>query len=187
MVNRWLTAAFFILPHASGEGRPRQRVRPEVTGPMTGSARSPKERRRVRRPLHHPPRATRVLGWSPSPPFVGEDANTRPRSRDALCIRAVGTKATNVFASEQIKGGGAPVGATVSKPHRASRCCHPECASDAARATNDPLARNARFGRARLSALHRGSRQAVTPGSASGRVSWNHRVQTGGPSPVPVQ
>src|SRR5580693_715954 len=42
-------------------------------------------------------------------------------------------------------------------------------------------------GRARLSALHRGSRQAVTPDSAPGRVSWNRRVQTGGPSPAPVQ
>jgi hypothetical protein len=42
-------------------------------------------------------------------------------------------------------------------------------------------------GRARLSALHRGSRQAVTPDSASGRVSWNRRVRTGGPSPAPVQ
>jgi hypothetical protein len=41
--------------------------------------------------------------------------------------------------------------------------------------------------RARLSALHRGARQAVTPGSAPGRVSWNRRVQTGGPSPAPVQ
>jgi len=41
--------------------------------------------------------------------------------------------------------------------------------------------------RARLSALHRGARQAVTPDSAPGRVSWNRRVQTGGPSPAPVQ
>jgi len=41
--------------------------------------------------------------------------------------------------------------------------------------------------RARLSALHRGSRQAVTPDAAPGRVSWNRRVQTGGPSPAPVQ
>jgi len=42
-------------------------------------------------------------------------------------------------------------------------------------------------GRARLSALHHGSRQAVTPDSAPGRVSWNRRVRTGGPSPAPVQ
>jgi len=63
----------------------------------------------------------------------------------------------------------------------------PARATGAARATDDSLARTARFGRARLSALHRGARQAVTPGSTSGRASWNHRVQTGGPSPMPVQ
>src|ERR1700722_6752731 len=63
----------------------------------------------------------------------------------------------------------------------------PVRASGAARATDDPLARIARFGRARLSALHRGARQAVTPDSASGRASRNHRVRTGGPSRMPVQ
>ena len=63
----------------------------------------------------------------------------------------------------------------------------PVRATGAARATNDPLTRTARFGRARLSALHRGARQAVTPDSTPGRASWNHRVQTGGPSPMPVQ
>src|SRR3984957_8279596 len=42
-------------------------------------------------------------------------------------------------------------------------------------------------GRARLSALHRGSRQVFNPDSAPGRVSWSRRVQTGGPSPAPVQ
>ena len=43
-------------------------------------------------------------------------------------------------------------------------------------------------GRARLPALHCGTRQGFDPlGSASGRASWNYRVQTGGPSPAPVQ
>ena len=41
-------------------------------------------------------------------------------------------------------------------------------------------------GRARLAALHRGVAEVILS-SASGRVSWNHRVQTGGPSPAPVQ
>src|SRR6204780_3821910 len=54
----------------------------------------------------------------------------------------------------------------------------PRCASGAAARSSE---------RARLSALHRGARQAVTPDSAPARVSWNRRVQTGGPSPVPVQ
>ena len=54
----------------------------------------------------------------------------------------------------------------------------PRCASGTAARSSE---------RARLSALHRGARQAVTPDSTSGRVSWNRRVQTGGPSPAPVQ
>src|SRR5580698_9358057 len=39
-------------------------------------------------------------------------------------------------------------------------------------------------GRARLSAPHRGIRGFDL---GSGRASWNHRMQTGGPSPAPVQ
>src|SRR3984957_19031582 len=54
----------------------------------------------------------------------------------------------------------------------------PRCASGTAARSSE---------RARLSALHRGARQAVTPDSAPGRVSWSRRVQTGGPSPAPVQ
>jgi hypothetical protein len=46
-------------------------------------------------------------------------------------------------------------------------------ASGAARATDDPLARTVRCGRARLSALRRGSRQALTPDAASGQASWD--------------
>ena len=58
------------------------------------------------------------------------------------------------------------------------RCCHLIALSGAA-------ARPA--GRARLSALHRGIHQALTPDSTPGRASWKYRVQTGGPSPAPVQ
>jgi hypothetical protein len=42
-------------------------------------------------------------------------------------------------------------------------------------------------GRARLSAPHRGIRGFFRPRLGSGRASWNHRMQTGGPSPAPVQ
>ncbi len=42
-------------------------------------------------------------------------------------------------------------------------------------------------GRARLSAPHRGTRRGFYPRLGSGRASWNHRMQTGGPSPAPVQ
>jgi hypothetical protein len=41
-------------------------------------------------------------------------------------------------------------------------------------------------GRARLSAPHRGIR-GFCPRLGPGRASWNHRMQTGGPSPAPVQ
>jgi hypothetical protein len=41
-------------------------------------------------------------------------------------------------------------------------------------------------GRARLSAPHRGIR-GFHPRLGLGRASWNHRMQTGGPSPAPVQ
>src|SRR6202043_4151864 len=40
---------------------------------------------------------------------------------------------------------------------------------------------------ARLSALHRGTHRSFTLGSTPGRASWDYRVQTGGPSPAPVQ
>jgi hypothetical protein len=38
-----------------------------------------------------------------------------------------------------------------------------------------------------LSALYRGTHRAFTLGSTPGRASWDYRVQTGGPSPAPVQ
>ena len=42
--------------------------------------------------------------------------------------------------------------------------------------------------RARLSAPHRGhAPRGLSLDSAPGRASWNHRIQTGGPSPAPVQ
>jgi len=64
------------------------------------------------------------------------------------------------------------------------RQAHPlgsRIADQFARYAQTPSAvRRALIERARLSALHRGC-------SAPGRASWNHRVQTGGPSPAPVQ
>jgi hypothetical protein len=65
--------------------------------------------------------------------------------------------------------------------------------TDAARVLSpSPLLRGAEAagtswsGRARLSAPHRGIR-GFCPRLGSGRASWNHRMQTGGPSPAPVQ
>jgi hypothetical protein len=96
---------------------------------------------------------------------------------------AARTKATDV--SPPNKKGRRSAGRRKSNwPHHTNRCCHPS-ALRARRASR--TIRTVRFGRARLSALHHGARQAVTPDSTSGRASWNHRVQTGGPSPMPVQ
>jgi hypothetical protein len=62
-----------------------------------------------------------------------------------------------------MRGGGAPTGATAIAPRHAGRCCHRLTPSGTGvarrRATNDPLARTTRFGRARLSALRCGSGQ----------------------------
>jgi hypothetical protein len=66
------------------------------------------------------------------------------------------------------EGGGAPNGApTVAAP----RC---------GRRGRGPIS-----GTARLSALLRGHAPGTRLGP--GRASWNHRMQTGGPSPAPVQ
>src|SRR5579872_1371598 len=64
----------------------------------------------------------------------------------------------------------------------------PEPASGAARATRlRRYRRNALRARSPLGAPPRHSPRLLPLGSASARVSWNRRVQTGGPSPTPVQ
>jgi hypothetical protein len=84
------------------------------------------------------------------------------------------------FASRKIKGGGAPVGATVPWGHATHRMSPPKCASGAA-------ARPA--GRARLSALHRGSRRGFDP-SAQLRArfpgTWFRRALPALSCPSPV-
>ena len=67
------------------------------------------------------------------------------------------------------EGGGAPNGAPI--PVAAPRC---------GRRSRGPIS-----GTARLSALLRGHAPGTRLGL--GRASWNHRMQTGGPSPAPVQ
>ena len=59
------------------------------------------------------------------------------------------------------------------------------------RALHSPLVRigaELKRRRARLSALHRGhAPRVLSLDSVPGRASWNHRIQTGEPSPAPVQ
>ena len=69
------------------------------------------------------------------------------------------------------EGGGAPNGAPI--PVAAPRC---------GRRSRGPI-----NGAARLSALLRGYAPGFHSRLGLGRASWNHRMQTGGPSPAPVQ
>jgi hypothetical protein len=65
-------------------------------------------------------------------------------------------KATKGSPPNKARGGGAPKGAYAKTPRHAARCCHRLTLRARRRATNDPLTRTARFGRARLSAFRRG-------------------------------
>jgi hypothetical protein len=135
----------------------------------------------VERARPSPDRAMRDL----SSPARGEEKQTR--SRGAVRTRVLQQERKPRMFRLEIKREAERRKAQTKSAAPHEQMSPPARASGAARATDDPLARTARFGRARLSALHRGARQAVTPDSTSGRASWNHRVQTGGPSPMPVQ
>ena len=129
-------------------------------------------------PLH---RASR----GPPPPLR---CATRGRTSASILAAPLASELCHHQARKQLadlppatkEGGGAPKGA--SNQCRAIR---------RGRAPTDqaghcaPLVRFA--GRARLPALHRGTCMRPWPRSAPGRASWNYRVQTGGPSPAPVQ
>ena len=88
------------------------------------------------------------------------------------------------------KGGGAPRSAP-TRSRIDKRCgarplsCLPTAGRPRPR-THRALGLRKWSGRARLSAPHRGIR-GFCPRLGSGRASWNHRMQTGGPSPAPVQ
>ncbi len=66
------------------------------------------------------------------------------------------------------EGGGAPKGASIHWPRQAGRRCRLSPVV-AARATQTNVATRLRFGRARLSALRRGSRQRLSPGWLNSR------------------
>jgi hypothetical protein len=92
----------------------------------------------------------------------GERWGERSRSRDACAPEACRPKLRILIASKKKKGGGAPVGATVSWGLATQRMLPSVCASGAA-------ARSAE--RARLSALHRGARLGHVPKLDPGRAS----------------
>jgi hypothetical protein len=82
------------------------------------------------------------------------------------------------------KGGGAPRGAP---PGRIDKRCGARPFSCLPTVGRTEAALTSWSGRARLSAPHRGIRGLFGPRLGLGRASWNHRMQTGGPSPAPVQ
>ena len=95
---------------------------------------------------------------------------TRPRLAD---------QSHQAFASKKIRGGGAPKRRNCPVgPRHTNRCCHLLALRARPRVQRDALA----FRRSTAALA-----EALTPSSAPGRVSWNRRVQTGGPSPAPVQ
>jgi hypothetical protein len=84
------------------------------------------------------------------------------------------------------KGGGAPRSAP-TRSRIEKRCgARPLSCLPTAGGPRPPWTSKKWSGRARLSAPHRGIRGFCSR-LGSGRASWNHRMQTGGPSPAPVQ
>jgi hypothetical protein len=150
-------------------------------GPRRFSATTTK--RRVRGPLHH---ASLALAWSPSPAIAGAD-NSSPFSRRAfapeLCPRH-GKKALRASPKRRE--------AERQKAHHWFPPRRREKSLPAMRrALHSPLPRigaGLKERRARLSARHRGyAPRVLSLDSVPGRASWNHRIQTGEPSPAPVQ
>ncbi len=117
------------------------------------------------------------------------------RCRDAPCIRALPRQEKP--SQEALQGNSSlkrreaerreahqPGAASTSDAARALSCL-PTAGRPRPR-THRALGLRKWSGRARLSAPHRGIR-GFCPRLGSGRASWNHRMQTGGPSPAPVQ
>ena len=168
MVNGWL---MIILPRDSGEGGPPKRA---VEGAQDSTRRKQFKEisatrsivlQRQRNVESSAPsttvRSLRELQWSPSPASRGRKGK-RSRSRNAPAPEVCQPKPRILIASKKMKGGGAPVGATVPWGLATQRMLPSICASGAA-------ARPA--GRARLSALHRGACRGHLPKLDPGRAS----------------
>jgi hypothetical protein len=106
--------------------------------------------------------ATGVFTSLFQPSLQGEGKHSRSRERDR---RASATQTTNgTKGLPRIKEGRRSAGRRhCLEAASRIRMLPPACASDAARATDGLVAQTARFGRARLSALHRGTRRGQAP------------------------
>jgi hypothetical protein len=107
------------------------------------------------------------------------------RSRDALRIRALPKQKASPK-TPPLKEGRRSAERRTTGPHRKAMRRAPSLLSSHCGRTEVAGTSKKWSGRARLSAPHRGIR-GFGPRLGSGRASWNHRMQTGGPSPAPVQ
>jgi hypothetical protein len=149
-----------------------QRVRPKVAGPMTGSAKQ-----------------SRAACTEPAAPGLLRRPFGPPRNDACVSLlatllraRALPRHCKNALAKTSLQKRGGR--------RSAKRRIHPLAASGGAALPPVPRRRGARpAGRARLSALRRGSRQRLSPGWLNSRPCFLGRGSGGRypPSPVPVQ
>jgi hypothetical protein len=123
---------------------------------------------------------------STSPRAAGRGDNTIPLSRCNFASESCHSTARRPFVPP-LKEGRRSAEAHHGSPPRRRKKSLPAMR----RALYSPPAphwRGVKRRRARLSALHRDYAPSVLSlDSAPGRASWNHRIQTGVPSPAPVQ
>ena len=135
------------------------------------------------------PLRTRALLTPPkttSKPSQRTSQRTRQRTSQRT---SQGKRRQEILPSKKKKGSGAPTSASTGKPHRkAMRRASVLRSSDTGGSRSESL-RELGPPRAGALAFRRptAALRGFHPGSASGRASWNHRMQAGGPSPAPVQ
>jgi len=101
------------------------------------------------------------------------------RSRGAMRARGLLYNEANSQSPREKEGSGAPKGASNQCPRRIGLRHHEPMHGARKRALAEA--------RSPSGAPLRHSPRLLPLGSAPGRASWNYRVQTGGPSPAPVQ
>ncbi len=175
----------FIPPRESGEGGPRScAVGRASDSPLRFRCRIVVSHRP--RPLHH---ASHGSPPPPPPPLSRGRMHAPPFSRCGFASESCHATVRKPFVPPSNKEGRRSADKRIhwSPPHRSKESL-PAYAARAMFAPCPALARNVRDGalafRRSTAVMRRG---ALPPNSAPGRASWNHRIQTGGPSPAPVQ
>ena len=125
---------------------------------------------------------------SSSLPAGGEKCINLPRSRDAASHPSFASRFKKALPVPPLKEGrrSADRRTTGFRPAAERKAC--QRMRRALRSPPPRIGAGLKKRRARLSALHRDYAPGVLSlNSAPGRASWNHRIQTGEPSPAPVQ